>query len=59
MQIHEYQLKVLKKKRVYPEIGDIFQIKPTENITYYGVVINNHVTNRNGEDLIVVVIFII
>lgn len=57
MQIHEYQLKVIKKKRIYPEVGDIFQIKPTENITYYGIVINNHVTNKNGEDLIVVVIF--
>lgn len=57
MQIHEYQLKVIKKKRIYPEIGDIFQINPAENSSYYGIVVNNHVTNRNGEDLIVVVIF--
>ena len=28
MMIHEYQLKVIKRSRTYPEIGDIFKINP-------------------------------
>ncbi len=53
MLIPEYQLKIIKRKRKYPEIGDIFQINPKEDIFYYGVVINN----INGEDLILILIF--
>ena len=54
---NEYQLKVIKRKRVYPEIGDIFRICPCDNVEYYGIVVNNHINNNNGEDLIVVFIF--
>ena len=54
---NEYQLKVIKRKRVYPEIGDIFRICPCGNVEYYGIVVNNHVNNNNGENLIVVFIF--
>lgn len=50
MLIPEYQLKIIKRKRRYPEIGDIFQINPKEDIFYYGVVVNNHINNINGED---------
>ncbi len=57
MLISEYQLKVIKRKRNYPEIGDIFQINPKNNIFYYGVVINNHIHNKNGDDLILILIF--
>ena len=57
MLIPEYQLKIIKRKRKYPEIGDIFQINPKEDIFYYGVVINNHINNINGEDLILILIF--
>jgi hypothetical protein len=57
MLIKEYQLQVIKRKRAYPEIGDIFQIRPRENIEYYGIVVNNHVNNNNGDDLIVIFIF--
>lgn len=53
----EYQLKVIKRKRIYPEIGDIFKICPCEDVEYYGIAVNNHVNNNNGEDLIVVLIF--
>lgn len=55
--IKEYQLQVIKRKKVYPEIGDIFQIRPCENIELYGIVVNNHVNNKNGDDLIVIFIF--
>jgi len=54
---NEYQLKVIKRKRVYPEIGDIFRICPCDNVEYYGIVVNNRINNNNGEDLIVVFIF--
>jgi hypothetical protein len=37
MLIKEYQLQVIKRKRAYPEIGDVFQIRPRENIEYYGI----------------------
>ena len=57
MLIPEYQLKVIKRKRCYPEIGDIFQINPKEKIFYYGVVINNHINNICGDDLILILIF--
>lgn len=57
MMIHEYQLKVIKRSRTYPEIGDIFKINPKDDIFYYGIVINNHINNRDGEDLILILIF--
>lgn len=53
----KYQLKVIKKEKRYPEKGDIFEIKPTDDLLLYGLVINNHVNNINGEDLLVVLIF--
>lgn len=53
----EYQLQVIKRKRIYPEKGDIFQIRPYDNIEYYGIVVNNHVDNNNGDDLLVIFIF--
>ena len=56
-EVEEYQLQVIKRKRIYPEIGDVFQVNPTGNIFFNGVVINNHISNINGDDLIVVLIF--
>lgn len=38
----EYQLQIIKRKRIYPEIGDIFKINPTDDIIFKGVVLNNH-----------------
>lgn len=57
MSIEEYQLQVIKKKRIYPKVGDMFQLKPTKEIELYGIVVNNHITNINGDDLILVMIF--
>lgn len=56
-EIEEYQLQVIKRKRVYPQIGDLFKIKPKDDIILYGIVINNHINNINGDDLLLVVIF--
>ncbi len=55
--IEEYQLQVIKRKRIYPQIGDLFKINPKDDIILYGVVINNHINNINGEDLLLVLIF--
>lgn len=52
-----FQLKKIKGTRKYPEIGDIFEIKATDDIVFQGVVINNHINNICGEDLILVCIF--
>ena len=55
--ILDYQLQVIKKNKVYPEIGDIFIVNPKADIYFYGVVLNNHINNINGDDLLVVLIF--
>lgn len=56
-EIAEYQLQVIKRKRIYPEIGDLFQINPKGDLFLYGIVINNHIHNMNGDDLILILIF--
>ena len=56
-ELKDYQLQVIKRKRVYPQIGDIFKINPKEDIVLYGIVINNHISNINGEELLVILIF--
>ena len=55
--VSDYQLQVIKRKRIYPEIGDIFKVNPKEGIYFYGVVLNNHIHNINGDDLLLVLIF--
>lgn len=52
--ISDYQLQVIKRKRLYPEIGDIFKVNPRDDIYFYGVVLNNHIHNINGDDLLLV-----
>ena len=52
----EYQLKVIKRKKIYPEINDVFILNPCDNIYLVGVVLNNHINNISGEDLIVIAI---
>lgn len=34
-----------------------FKINPKEDIILYGIVINNHISNINGEELLVILIF--
>lgn len=56
-ELKDYQLQVIKRKRAYPQIGDIFEINPKDDILLYGIVINNHINNINGEELLVILIF--
>lgn len=55
--VEEYQLQVIKRKRIYPQVGDIFEVNPKNDIILHGVVINNHINNINGEDLLLILIF--
>lgn len=55
--ISAYQLQVIKRKRIYPQIGDVFIIKPKEDLILHGIVINNHINNINGDDLVLIMIF--
>lgn len=57
MLVNDYQLKIIKRKRVYPQKGDVFLLNPKGDIYFWGVVINNHINNINGEDLLLVLIF--
>ena len=47
----------VNKKHCEISTGDIFKINPKDDIFYYGIVINNHINNRNGDDLILILIF--
>lgn len=55
--ITNFQLKVIKRRRMYPSKGDIFKIIPKENIFLRGIVVNNHINNINGDDLLLIMIF--
>lgn len=37
----EYQVKIIKRKRIIPQVGDVFVVSPMENVYYCGVVINS------------------
>ena len=47
----EYQLKVIKRSKSNPKIGDVFEIKPNDDTTLYGIVINAPIKNKNGDNL--------
>lgn len=51
------QLKTIKRKHIYPEVGDVFELISSDNIKLKGIVINNHINNINGDDLLVVALF--
>lgn len=53
----DIQLQIIKRSREYPKIGDIFKINPKDNIFLYGIVVNNHINNINGDELIMILIF--
>lgn len=50
------QLKI-KRSYKYPEKGDIFVFQPRKNIFFYGLVLNAHINNLQGEDMYVVALF--
>lgn len=57
LDVSDCQLQVIKRKRSYPEVGDIFKVNPKGDLFYYGLVINNHINNINGEELLLILIF--
>ena len=56
-EINEYQLKVIKRKRIIPQKGDVFLVSPKESLYFFGLVMEGNVNNINGDGLSVVMIF--
>lgn len=52
-----YQLKVVKRKKINPQKGDVFLLSPVKGIYFYGLVVNNEICSINGNDLLVILIF--
>ncbi len=57
MHYKELLPRVIKRKRKYPEKGDVFVVSPFDGVYFFGMVINNHVRYSNCDDCIVVMIF--
>ncbi len=57
LKIEEYQLKVIKRKRIQPEKGDVFLLSPREGLYFYGLVVNSKINNMDGDNLSVILIF--
>ncbi len=53
----DIRLQVIKRKRAYPTIGDIFELRTHDGLLLHGVVANHHVNNINGDDQLVIFIF--
>ena len=54
---NNFQLLKIKRSYKYPEKGDRFVFQPRKNIFFYGLVLNVHVNNLQGEDMYVVALF--
>ena len=55
----EYKLKVIKRKRIQPQEGDVFLVSPRENIYFYGKVLRANIRNAyddwvNEENMVVI-----
>ena len=55
----EYKLKVIKRKRIQPQEGDVFLVSPRENIYFYGKVLCTNIRNPydnwiNGQNMVVI-----
>lgn len=53
----EYQLKVIKRKRIIPKTGDVFLVNPIQDLYFYGIVLNDNINNCTGNGLSVIMIF--
>lgn len=53
----DYQLEVIKRKRITPQKGDVFVVKPRNGIYFFGVVINSGIQLWDMNDVVVVLIF--
>lgn len=56
--VEDYQFVPGKITKVYPEKGDVFLAKLPIGIEVYGIVLNNHILSKNGDDLIVIALYI-
>lgn len=52
----EYQLQVIKRKRILPQKGDVFLVSPRKDLFFKGVVVNSNISNINGEELLLIFI---
>lgn len=46
----DYQLKVIKRKRIKPESGDVFLLSPREDIYFYGKVLKANIDHIKGSN---------
>lgn len=53
----EYQLRVIKRTRVYPKNGDVFLFQPRDQVYFYGMVINAEVSSEYVNGVYVVMLF--
>lgn len=53
----QYQLNIIKRRRIIPKKGDVFLVNPKEPLYFFGIVINDNIKNINGEGLYVIMIF--
>ena len=53
----EYQLKVIKRKRIIPKTGDVFLVNPVQDLYFYGIVLKGYVSNNHGDEQSVIMIF--
>lgn len=52
----EYQLEIIKRKRIVPQKGDVFLVSPKKDLFFKGVVVNSNINNINGEELFLIFI---
>lgn len=57
--VKEYQLRVIKRKRIKPQKGNLFVVSPKENMYFWGVVINSDIEFFKGDDERFSVVFIL
>ena len=55
--VKKYQLHKIKRSYKVPQKGDVFLLQPRENVFFFGLVINDNVSNYNGGEQFVVMIF--
>lgn len=55
--LSEYQLKEIKRSRKYPQIGDVIRMNPNQELSLFGVVLNNNINNICGDNLLLIAIF--
>lgn len=57
LSLKEYQLQVIKRKRITPKKGEVFLVMPKEGLYFWGVVLNGSISNNNGVELSSILVF--